>query len=223
MEVRRFAFAPLVVALVLLAVSDSGAVGGAASDSGQSTGSGGQPIPPFVHRTLRAVSLPAAPPSSIPNFQSVGVLVPKVEIVATAADRNRVLFGLAVYRDLMSATYPAISTDGGAIWRINGPRFYVAAAQAPNVTSSVGGLGHHGAYFWGQSGNFVKITTDEGVHWWITGFAAGVYKVSATRGILRTVALGNQVQGGAFQAFLYVSTNSGRTWTFHGQLRNVRL
>jgi len=143
--------------------------------------------------------------------------------VAIAADSDRVHFGLAVYRGLMGATYPAISTDGGAIWRIDGPRFYVAAAQAPNVTSSVGALGPHGAYFWGQGGNFVKITTDEGVHWWTTGFAAGVYKVSAARGTLRTIALGNQVQGGAFQAFLYVSTDSGRTWNFHGNLRNVRL
>ena len=223
MDVRRFGFAILILPLVLLTVCESGAVSGAAGSSGQDTSSSGQsPIPAFIQRTLRAVSLPVAHASSIPNFQPVGVLVPKAGIVATAADSNRVLFGLAVYRDLMSATYPAISTDGGAIWRIDGPRFYVAAAQAPNVTSSVGALGPHGAYFWGQGGNVVKITTDEGVHWWITGFAAGVYKVSATRGILSTVALGNQVQGGAFQAFLYVSTNSGRTWNLHGQLQNVR-
>ena len=143
-------------------------------------------------------------------------------MVATATDSRRVLFGLAVYRDFMGATYPAISTDGGAIWRIDGPRFYVAAAQAANVTSDVGALGPHGAYFWGPGGNSVKVTTDEGIHWWITGFTAGVYKVSTTRGTLRTVAFGNQVQDGAFQAFLFVSTNSGRTWNLHGQLHNVR-
>lgn len=141
--------------------------------------------------------------------------------MATTADSSRLHFGLAVYRNLMSATYPAISTDSGAIWRIDGPRFYVAAAQAPNATSSVGALGPRGAYFWGQSGNFVKVTTDEGVHWWVTGFAAGVYKVSRTRGILRTVALGNQLPGGSFQAFLYVSANSGMTWNLRGQLRDV--
>ena len=225
MEVRRFGLiASLALPLVLVTVFDGGAVSGAAGSSGPGTSSSGHsPIPAFVQKTLGAFSLPAAPPSSIPNFQPVGVLVPKADIVATAADGNRVVFGLAVYRDLMAATYPAISTDGGAIWRIDGPRFYVAAAQAPNVTSSVGALDPHGAYFWGQGGNFVRITTDEGVHWWVTGFAAGVYKVSATGGILRTVALGNQVQGGSFQAFLYVSTNSGRTWNLHGQLHNVKL
>ena len=223
-EVRRFfLIASLALPLVLVTVFDGGAVSGAAGSSGHDRSSSGHsPIPAFVQKTLGSFSLPAAPPSSIPNFQPVGVLVPKADIVATAADGNRVIFGLAVYRDLMAATYPAISTDGGAIWRIDGPRFYVAAAQAPNVTSSVGALGPHGAYFWGQGGNFVDITTDEGVHWWITGFAAGVYKVSATGGTLRTVALGNQVQGGAFQAFLYVSTNSGRTWNLHGQLHNVK-
>jgi len=133
-----------------------------------------------------------------------------------------IAFGLAVYRGFQGATYPAISTDGGAIWRIDGPRFYVAAAQAANATSNVGALGTSGAYFWGQGGNFVKITTDEGTHWWITGFAAGVFKVSVTHGTLRTIALGNQLQDGDFQAFLYVSTNSGSTWSFHSQLPNVR-
>ncbi len=146
---------------------------------------------------------------------------PKVDILATTADSNQVRFGLAVYRDLMWATYPAISTDGGAIWRIGGPRFYVAAAQAASVTSSVGTLGSRGAYFWGQGGDVVDVTTNEGARWWTTGFAAGVYKVSDTRGTLRTVALGNQVKGGAFQAFLYLSTNSGRTWHLRGQLHNV--
>ncbi len=215
--------ASLTIPLVALTVSDSEATSGAAVSSAQETSSSGRSsVPAFVRRTLRAIPLPGAPPSSIPNFQPVGALVPKAGIVATAADSQRVLFGLAVYRDFMGATYPAISTDGGAIWRIDGPRFYVAAAQAAGNTSHVGALGAHGAYFWGPGGNSVKVTTDEGIHWWITGFAAGVYKVSTTGGMLRTVAFGNQVQGGAFQAFLFVSTNSGMTWNLHGQLHDVR-
>jgi hypothetical protein len=144
--------------------------------------------------------------------------------VTTAANGGGVLFGLAVNPpDVASATYPALSTDGGTAWRIDGPVFWVAGADAPAVTSSVGALGPHGAYFWGQGGSLVKVTTDEGLHWWLTGFAAGVYKVSASHGTLRTIALGNQVSCTDFQAFLYVSTNSGRTWKLHGQLRAVRL
>jgi hypothetical protein len=177
--------------------------------------------PAFVRRILRAVPLQSTP-SSLPNDQPFGVLVPEADIVAAAANGDGILFGLTLYRDLMEATYPAISTDGGTSWRIDGPLFWVAAADAPNVTSNVGALGSQGAYYWGQGGNFVRVTTDEGHHWSLASFDAGVYKVSASHGILRTVALGNQVSCTDFQAFLYVSTNSGRTWNLHGQLRDVR-
>lgn len=210
--------------LILLSGCVSGAVSGTANNSGQSTSHGEQtPIPSFLQRTLRATSDQQVSPSSIPDYQAVGVLVPKTDIVGAATDNHRLLFGLAVYRDFQYATYPAISTDGGAIWRIDGPRFYVAAAQGASVTGNVGTLGTRGAYFWGQGGNFVKITTDEGTHWSITGFTAGVFKVTNTHGTLRTIALGNQLPDGDFQAFLYVSTNSGGTWTLHGQLPNVRV
>lgn len=57
-------------------------------------------------------------------------------------------------------------------------------------------------FFWGRGGNFVKVTTDAGRHWWVTGFAAGVVLVTASHGTLRTVSLGNQVQGGDVQAFV---------------------
>jgi hypothetical protein len=175
--------------------------------------------PAFVRRTLRALPLQATP--STPDYQPVGVLVPNADIATTASDSNGMLFGLAVFQEL--ATYPAMSTDGGAIWRIDGPPFSNAGADAPAFTSTVGALGANGAYFWGQGGNAVKVTLDEGLHWWIAGFGAGVYKVSASHGTLRTIALGNQVSCTDFQAFLYVSTDSGRIWNFHGQLRDVRL
>jgi len=178
--------------------------------------------PGFIRRTLRGAPLPPTP-SSLPNGQPVGVIVPRADVVATAADGHGILFGLSVYRDLREATYPALSTDGGATWRIDGPLFYVAAADGPAFTSRVGALGAHGAYFWGQGGNAVKVTLDEGLHWWIAGFGTGVYQVSASHGTLRTIALGNQVSCTDFQAFLYVSTDSGRIWTLHGQRRNVRL
>lgn len=227
MELRPMRWFGLVAFLavphVLSIVSDETMSGAAVGSAQDMRSSGRSSVPAFIGGTLRAVPLPGGAPSSTPNFQPVGTPVPKADIVATAADSQRVVFGLAVYRVLMGATYPAISTDHGATWRIDGPRFYVAAAQAASVTGDVGALGPHGAYFWGQGGNSVEVTTDEGAHWWITGFAAGVYKVSATRGSLRTVALGDQVRGGAFQAFLYVSANSGKTWNLHGQLRNVKL
>ncbi len=213
------------LALMLAGVQDGATPSGAgtpehAGTPGHAAGATDAPMPAFVRPTLSAIPLPPSP-SSTPDLQPVGRVVPKSDIRATAADSRRVLFGVAVYRSLMSATYPAISTDGGATWRIAGPRFYVAAAQAPSGTSRVGSLGSRGAYFWGPGANFVKVTVDGGRHWWVTGFAAGVSSVAVTHRTLRTVALGNEVGHGVFQAFLYVSTNSGRTWRLLGELPNV--
>jgi hypothetical protein len=134
-----------------------------------------------------------------------------------------VFFGLAVYPQFGQATYPALSTDGGHSWRIDGPLFWVAAAEGAAVTNDVGALGSRGAYFWGKGGNVVKVTLDDGLRWWATGFGDSVYKVSASHGVLRTIALGNQVSCNAFQAFQYVSTDSGRTWRFHGRMHDVAL
>lgn len=213
--------------LVLLITFGGGGASGAAKTAGLSTNSSGHSRMPVVPRkTIRAIRLPSAPNGSTTNLQPPGVLVPKADIVATAGNGQQVLFGLAVFDAFMEATYPAISTDSGATWLIDGPRFYVAAAQGPDLTDSLGTLSDRGAYFWGHGGDVVNVTTDEGVHWWATGFGfgAGVYKVSGRGHTLHTVALGEQLKGGSsFQAFLYVSTNSGRTWRLHGKLRNVRL
>ena len=59
-------------------------------------------------------------------------------------------------------------------------------------------------------------------HWSNLAFAAGVDRVSASKGALAAVVLGNQVKGGAIQRFLYVSMDSGRTWRFHSQLPNLK-
>lgn len=132
-------------------------------------------------------------------------------------------FALADYRDPVPSTYPALSTDGGSTWRVAGPLFWVAAADGPAVTNSVGAFGPEGAYFWGEGGNAVKVTTDEGAHWWTAGFGAGVFHVSASHGILQAVALGNQVSCSDFQAFLYVSSDTGWIWTLRRELRHVTL
>lgn len=159
----------------------------------------------------------------MPGLQRVGTPVPAVDVTAIVVDSPGVSFGLAVFTSLNEATYPAISTDGGASWRIDGPEFYAAAAQAANNTSEVGALPPNGAYVWGQGGNVVRVTTDGGIRWWGTGFAWGVYGVSASDGTIRTVALGPQQRDGTFEAYLYVSADSGHSWRLHGQLPNDKL
>lgn len=164
-------------------------------------------------------------PALTPDALAVGTVVPASEIKLTAMDSTQLHFGLANIGPGVSppSTYPAISTDGGATWKIDGPEFWVAAADGPEVVSSGGALGSEGAYFWGQGGNVVHVTTDEGLEWWTSGFPAGVDKVSASHGILHTVALGGQVDSASFQAFLYQSKDFGRVWTFVRKLPDVKL
>jgi hypothetical protein len=187
-----------------------------------STYAGHSARPRFLRRAMRAVPLHGQG-SSTPDSWPPGAVVPRTDIVSVARDENGVSFALADYRDPVHSTYPALSTDGGSTWQVDGPMFWVAAADGPAVTSRVGAFGPEGAYFWGEGGNAVKVTTDEGAHWWTTGFGAGVFHVTASHGILRAVALGNQVSCSEFQAFLYVSSDSGRIWTLRRELRHVTL
>ena len=76
------------------------------------------------------------------------------------ADPGLVRFGLASLAIPAGETYPALSTDGGTTWRIDGPLFHVNAAQAAAVVGSSGALQPRGAYFWGQGGNVIWITYD---------------------------------------------------------------
>ncbi len=118
--------------------------------------------------------------------------------------------------------YPAISTDAGIIWRIDGPLFHVDALQGASVITNVGSLGTDGAYYWGRGGNVVWVTTDGGSRWWLTGFSYGVNRVTASHGTLRTIALGRQLKGGEIESFLYTSNDSGHTWELRGRLANLR-
>ncbi|MGO9856991.1 MAG: hypothetical protein ACLPYY_18365 [Acidimicrobiales bacterium] len=182
----------------------------------------GQDLPAYIEKTVHGRLVPQSTRSSfIPNPLPVGTVVPRSDMTVTAVDGHGLRFGLATYPTPQDTTYPAISTNGGGSWRIDGPLFHVAAAQGASVITNVGPLGSQGAYFWGRGGNVVWVTTDRGSQWWSTGFSYGVHVVSATHGVLNAAALGNQLKGGEFETFLYVSKDSGRTWTLRGRLGNV--
>jgi hypothetical protein len=82
----------------------------------------------------------------------------RAAIGRTAAATQQIVFGLADPGPLSSVVYPAISTDGGTTWRLDGPCFYYAAAQGPGATNSIGARAPDWAYAWGWGGVFVRVT-----------------------------------------------------------------
>jgi hypothetical protein len=129
-------------------------------------------------------------------------------------------FGLATFPS-SSQTYPAISTNGGMTWRVDGPLLHVDALQGASMVASSGVLPPHGAYFWGRAGNVIWTTYDKGAHSWTAAFSAGVEDLSSRNRTFEAVVFGAQVRGTALQRFLYVSTNSGKTWKLRRQLADL--
>ena len=179
-------------------------------------------LPPFLHSTMhaRAYVSPAAP--FVPNEQPVGSPAPRSDVTATVSSGRDLQFGLATFPS-SPQTYPAISTDGGSTWKIDGPLFHVDAAQGAAVVESTGALRPAGAYFWGRGGNVIWMTYASDAHWSLIAFGAGVDQLNSTRGTLEAVVFGNQVDHAtATQRFLYTSTDSGKTWKLRRRLANLR-
>ena len=142
------------------------------------------------------------------------------DVTASVSDNSKLKFGLATFPS-STQTYPAISTNGGTTWKVDGPLFHVDALQGATVVASSGVLPPHSAYFWGRGGNLIWITYDEGAHWWTAVFGAGVDDLSSRHGTLEAVVFGAQVRSTALQRFLYVSTDSGKTWRVRRQLADL--
>ena len=125
----------------------------------------------------------------------------------------------------VSKVHPDVSGNQHQ-WRndLEGRRSLVSrrcAARGELVANS-GVLPPHGAYFWGRGGNLIWTTYDEGAHWWTAAFGAGVDDLSSKNGTFEAVVFGAQVRATALQRFLYVSTNSGKTWKLRRQLADLR-
>lgn len=130
--------------------------------------------------------------------------------------------GLAEGAGVEGAVYPALSTDGGQHWRIDGPMFYRPAADAPNVTSRLVVLGDNTLMAWGPGGNFVKTTTDRGAKWFTSNFPVGVDSPAVSNGHLTVRALGNPAKSGEFPTRQYVSTDGGLVWQRGKSLGDVK-
>ena len=165
---------------------------------------------------------------SAPMTSSDAAALPRGTAVKAADVTQRVSLGGAVRAglgdrgSLDGSVYPVISTDGGKRWRIDGPLFYRAAADAPNVTNRLEALGTDTLIAWGSGGNFVKTSTDRGAHWYAANFPVGVYSagVQATHLVVR--AMGNPDRASRFPTRRYTSTDGGRVWHRGAQLGSVR-
>lgn len=176
--------------------------------------------PSGLPATIRAI--PLSRPQSGPGILPPGTPVPTARIGDRAAATSRLIFGIAnVAGQGGWNTYPAISTDGGQHWRIDGPRFYYPAAQGAGVVSGIGAEPPEFAYVWGDGGNAVRVTSDAGHHWQVADFPAGVHSVYWSHGQLTAQALGNPLPDSRFPTCLYVSPDQGRTWIFRHRLGTV--
>ncbi|HET6915949.1 MAG TPA: hypothetical protein VFH56_07640 [Acidimicrobiales bacterium] len=114
-----------------------------------------------------------------------------------------VTYGLADQGDLTSVNYPAISYDGGRRWAIDGPIFYIAAADGVSAVNTIAALSPTTAYAWG-SGNFIRWTTNGGRQWWGAFFSNSLEKVSFGDATIYPAGPAGPT---------YTSNDGGRTWT----------
>lgn len=114
-----------------------------------------------------------------------------------------------------NAQYPVLSTDGGRIWRIDGPQLHVDAADGAEGVGYVGVDGPRTFFAYGSS--VVDVTTDRGRSWWETYLGDLVTAVVAVpgRGLVAYVqdAVNNAHPNRAF-TWQYISRDGGRHWRY---------
>jgi hypothetical protein len=160
--------------------------------------------------TIHAVplALHQRPSGALP----IGARVPSADIGVDVSISGEVRFGLANQGSVFGNVYPAMSTDAGTEWLINGPRFSYAGADGQGRTNHVDVSRNGTLLAWGLGGNFVKTSTDRGRQWDEADFFGGVESVKAVGDELVVQALGDQTSRNRFLTRRYVSRNDGRTW-----------
>lgn len=123
---------------------------------------------------------------------------------------------------LSSATYPAATSDGGRIWRIDGPILHIPAAQGSIAVTLAGIEGPRFYYAWaGGSNSVVDVTTDGGRHWWQAFLPDAVISITpdeneiALKGGLTALVAGPapDPHGRGASVWTYHTTD-GRDWRY---------
>lgn len=92
---------------------------------------------------------------------------PGTVVTSSSLFTNRVFVNAMVGFALANgdnAQYPAVSTDGGRQWWIDGPQVHVDAADGPEAVEFVGITGPRTFFAYGSSA--VDVTTNGGRVWW---------------------------------------------------------
>lgn len=124
--------------------------------------------------------------------------------------------------DSGSAEYPALSTDGGRGWRIDGPQLHVDAADGAEGVGSVGIAGPRTLFAYGSS--VVDVTTDRGRSWWETFLGEDVvavvpgYEGELIAYVEQSVSSQHLNPAVTWQ---YVSRDGGRHWRYSTEFAGI--
>jgi hypothetical protein len=119
------------------------------------------------------------------------------------------------------AQYPAATSNGGGVWRIDGPPLHLNAAQAPLVVLQVGVANSRTFFAYGGpgGGQVVDVTNDGGHQWWRAVLGEVVLAVVAGPGAqLTAVAQSSTTSGASALTSVYVSSDGGRHWRYDARL-----
>jgi hypothetical protein len=147
-----------------------------------------------------------------------GMVVPARRLGVRAFADGQHGFALA---STSQAQYPAATSDGGGVWRIDGPPLHVNAAQAPLVVLQVGVASRRTFFAWGGpgGGQVVDVTNDGGRGWWRAILGEVVLAVVAGPGAaLTAVAQSAASSGTGALTSVYVSRDGGRHWRYDARL-----
>ena len=177
------------------------------------------------------VSVPTSPPCQRTGHQmprrrppfklsAPGTLVP-----ASAVFGDRVFLnadeGVALANG-ENAQYPALSTNGGRVWRIDGPPLHVDAADGAEGVGFVGIAGRRTFFAYGSS--VVDVSSDGGRTWWETYLGEDVaavvpcYRNELVAYVEQSVS--NQHLNPAV-TWEYVSRDGGRRWRYSTEFAGI--
>jgi hypothetical protein len=169
--------------------------------------------PPPVVIARRAVP-------SAPGGLRRGTRLPAAELgVRVFADGHHG-FSLATVARREDGTYPAVTNDGGRIWRVAGPVLHIAAAQGALAVSEAGVAGPRFYFAWcrGAANQVVDVTTDAGRHWWqvfLPGSVLAVTGDGTPGGGVTAIVEGPTpaANGGGASLWVYRTAN-GHRWKY---------